>query len=163
MINIEEIKEKNWPLISKIYQAGIETNIATFQTACPTYPEWDSSHMKVCRIMLINDESIVGWAALSPVSCRYAYSGVAEVSIYVDMEFKRKGFGERLLSDLTRRSAENNIWMLQANIIKDNIASIQLHSKCGFRLVGYRSKIARDRFGKWHDVVLMEKRDNNIY
>lgn len=148
----------DWNIVKEIYLSGIETNLATFQTECPTFEEWDSSHLKPCRLVIENDAGILGWAALSPISSRCVYSGVAEVSIYIAENSWGKGVGVSLLNSLIKSSENNEIWTLQAGIMQENKASIRLHEKCGFRIVGYRERIGKDRYGVWRNTILMERR-----
>lgn len=155
---IREMRESDWPEVSRIYQEGIDTNLATFQTDCPSWAEWDSSRLKNCRLVVADGQSILGWAALTAVSTRPAYAGVAEVSIYIGRSYQGHGVGKALLSELIHSSEKNGFWTLQSGILQGNQASIRLHESCGFRMVGYREKIGRDRFGNWKNTVLMEKR-----
>lgn len=148
----------DWPHVAEIYRQGIATNLATFQSECPVYEEWNRAHRQDCRLVLMEGGQIAGWAALSPTSARACYSGVAEVSIYLDEKQRGRGLGTMLLRALVASAEERGCWMLQSGIMRDNPASIRLHEKCGFRMVGYREKIARDRFGSWRDTVLMERR-----
>lgn len=157
-LQIRNMLKTDWNVVAKIYQYGMDTNIATFQTDCPTFEEWDKSHLKECRYVITEDGTVAGWAALSPVSSRCAYAGVAEVSIYMDENYIRKGYGTKLLSYLIQQSEKYGYWMLQSGILQHNQASIALHNKCGFREVGYREKIAKDHSGVWRNTVLMEKR-----
>lgn len=156
--NIRPMTEKDWERVSEIYLQGIETNLATFQTEIPTYESWDSSHLKDFRFIVETNNRVIGWVALSPVSSRCVYKGVAEVSIYVDQETQNKGIGKLLLNHICNYSEKNGIWTLQSGIMQNNIASIKLHEACGFRMVGYRESIAKDRFGVWRNTVLMERR-----
>jgi phosphinothricin acetyltransferase len=144
--------------VSKIYSDGIKTNIATFQVDCPTYEEWDCSHFKNCRLVIEDAGGVVGWSALSPVSSRCVYGGVAELSIYISENHRGKGFGKSLLTALAAESEKAGFWTLQSGIMQDNLASIRLHEKCGFRMVGYRERIGKDKFGVWRNTVLMERR-----
>jgi phosphinothricin acetyltransferase len=155
---IRSMLASDWPEVSQIYQEGMDTNLATFQSECPAWEEWDASYLKACRLVVTADGKAVGWTALTTVSGRCVYAGVAEVSIYIDQEHRGHGTGKTLLLELIRRSEENGFWMLQSGIMQNNTASIRLHESCGFRTVGYREKIGRDRFGVWRNTVLMEKR-----
>ncbi len=155
---VRELSETDWPEVSRIYQEGIDTNLATFQTASPSYEEWNHSHLRTCRLVLAWNGLVIGWAALTPVSGRCVYAGVAEVSIYIDSNHRGRGAGKTLLNELIRLSEENGFWTLQSGIMQENAASIRLHESCGFRMVGYREKIGRDRFGSWRNTVLMERR-----
>jgi len=158
--SIREMNKTDWNQVKEIYQQGIDTNLATFQTDCPTYEEFDQSHLEDCRYVAIDGNIVVGWTVLSAVSNRCVYRGVAEVSIYVRDSYKRKLVGTQLLTHLITKSEEHGIWTLQSGIIEDNTASIRLHEKCGFRKVGYRERIGKDHFGKWRNTVLMERRSN---
>lgn len=159
---IRDLRQQDWPTVSEIYQAGMDTNIATFQTECPSYTDFNQSHLPFCRFVILNGDHIIGWAALTPVSSRCVYRGVAEVSIYIDSLYKGKGIGTQLLNHLIEEAEKHDIWTLQSSILEDNVASIHLHKKCGFRLVGYRERIGKDRFCKWRNTVLMEKRSQSI-
>lgn len=159
---IRKMLKSDWNQISEIYQQGMDTNFATFQTECPTYEEFDQSHMDQCRLVITDDTTIVGWAALSPVSSRCVYRGVAEVSIYIHNTYRGKGAGSQLLNYLSGQSEKDGIWTLQSGIMADNKASICLHEKCDFRQVGFRDRIGKDRFGQWRNTVLMERRSNLI-
>lgn len=161
-MTIEVMTDEDWPEVARIYQEGMDTNLATFQTACPPYDQWDAGHLRHSRLVLRDGDQMAGWAALASVSNRCAYAGVSEVSVYVDPRHQGKGFGQQLLTALIKSSIENGIWTLQSQIIRDNAASIRLHDKCGFRLVGYREKIGQDRNGDWRDTVLMERREPSI-
>ena len=158
---IRPMHDADWPAVSRIYQEGIDTNLATFQSESPTWEEWDASHLKDCRLVVTEAGSVLGWAALTAVSGRCVYAGVAEVSIYIRQESRGRGAGKELLLELIKLSEENGFWTLQSGIMQDNQASIRLHESCGFRMVGYREKIGRDRFGTWRNTVLMEKRSKS--
>ena len=158
-ITIREMKKTDWEAVSQIYNEGIETKTATFQQDVPCYDEWNREHMKPCRFVAVTaEENIVGWAALTPVSSRCVYQGVAEVSVYVTPYAQGDGIGKGLLTKLIESSEQRDIWTLQASIISSNTASVRLHERCGFRLIGYREKIAKDMDGIWQDIVLFEHR-----
>jgi len=159
---IKEMTEADWPEVSRIYQEGIDTNLATFQSECPTWDEWNSSHLRDCRLVIKEEDGeVLGWAALTAVSGRCVYAGVAEVSVYVAQIHRGRGRGKALLLGLIQCAEKSGFWTLQSGIMQDNAASIRLHESCGFRMVGYREKIGRDRFGNWRNTVLMEKRSAN--
>lgn len=161
-IIIREMRKADWDSVSRIYKDGIETKTATFQQDIPDYKDWNREHMKICRFVAINSHGeVVGWAALSPVSSRCVYQGVSEVSVYVAPLAKGFGIGKELLKKLIEASEQNDIWTLQSSIISSNTASIRLHKKCGFRLIGYREKIAKDMDGKWQNIVLFERRSSS--
>jgi phosphinothricin acetyltransferase len=147
----------DWPDVERIYGEGIATRLATFETATPSWAEWDAGHLAAPRLVAMLGSAMAGWAALSPVSRRAAYRGVAEVSIYVADSARRRGVGRALLGALLERSGAAGLWTLQATIFAENLASIRLHEEAGFRLVGRRERIA-ELDGRWRDTVLCERR-----
>ena len=151
----------DWASVSEIYKQGIDTGNATFQQEVPTWDEWDKSHMVKCRIVAVAENKIIGWAALLPVSGRSVYAGVAEVSLYISIEYRRQNIGKNLLEHLIKESEVNNIWTLQAGIFPENIASINLHSGLGFRHVGFREKIGKMK-NTWRDLHFFERRSNIV-
>ncbi len=157
---IEKITATNFDAVAKIYAEGLATGLATFETKVPSWEHWDSSHLPYGRIAATQD-SMLGWAALSPVSSRCVYGGVAEVSVYVAAAARGKGVGKFLLDQLISISEANGIWTLQSGIMQANTASLKLHEKCGFRTIGYREKVAQ-LHGQWLDNVLMERRSKII-
>lgn len=159
-LQIREMMESDWNEVRKIYQYGIDTNLATFETHCPTYADWDKAHLKECRYVAVQDDVVVGWAVLSAVSQRSVFSGVAEISIYIDGNHKNTGIGKKLLNHIVNESEKIGFWLLESVIFDDNEASLGLHKKCGFREVGYREKMGQDKFGKWRTVVVLEKRSS---
>ncbi|MEF9952786.1 MAG: N-acetyltransferase family protein [Clostridium sp.] len=161
-IIIKELTKDHWEAVTNIYMEGIHTGFSTFQNSIPTYEEWDNNHHKSCRLVAISNNKILGWACLSPTSKREAYSGVAELSLYIGEEHRGKGIGKLLLNKLIKESEENGFWTLQALIVRENSPSLNLHKSCGFREIGYREKIAKMKTGIWHDVILMEKRSSKI-
>ena len=158
---VRKMENADWPDVARIYQDGMDTNLATFQTQSPSFEEWNASHLETCRLVITGDGKVVGWAVLTAVSSRCVYAGVAEVSLYIDKDHRGKGVGMKLLDALIRRSEEHGFWTLQSGIMQENAASIRLHEKCGFRMMGYREKVGRDRFGIWRNTVLMEKRSQS--
>ncbi|AZB11709.1 N-acetyltransferase [Chryseobacterium sp. G0162] len=156
-MEIKPITKENFPELVEIYGQRLATNIATFQNDSPIWEDWDKGHLNFCRISIYENNEMFAWAALSPVSSRCVYSGVAEVSVYVATIARGKGIGEMLLNELIKQSESNEIWTLQSGIFAENQNSIRLHEKCGFRIVGYREKIGRKN-GVWKDTVLMERR-----
>lgn len=156
-MEIIELKEIHYSSVAKIYLEGIATGHATFQTEAPNWIEWDKSHLSHSRFVAIENNEIKGWAALTPVSGRCVYAGVAEVSVYISIPFLGKGIGHFLLSHLVKDSEANNIWTLQAGIFPENKGSQQLHYKNGFRLVGKREKIGKMK-NIWRDTLLLERR-----
>lgn len=161
-IIINEMSDRDKDDVLRIYAQGIETNLATFETKCPTWESWDSTRMHTGRIVAKIDGIVVGFAAFTRVSQREAYAGVVELSVYVDENKKHMGIGFALLNKLIEIADNNGLWTLQATILEENEASIQLHEKCGFRKVGYRFMIAKDKFGLWRNTVLMERRSKKI-
>ena len=150
------------PAVLAIYGVGIATGHATFQDSLPDWAEWDAGHLECCRIVAESAEGVVGWAALAPVSTRPVYAGVAEVSIYLADAARGRGVGERLLGALIESSEAAGLWTLQAGIFPENAASVSLHRKFGFRVVGVRERLGRMRHGplagEWRDVLLLERR-----
>lgn len=157
-VEIREMKKEDWEAVRSIYAEGIEEGKSTFQTECPEYEQWDKSHLKECRYVLTVEDKIAGWCAISPTSARDAYRGVVEVSIYFGKKFRGQGLGYELLSYLCRQTEEKGYWCLYVAIFSINTASIALHKKCGFREIGYRDRIAKDKFGEWQNTTLMERR-----
>jgi phosphinothricin acetyltransferase len=154
---IGDLTAADWNQARAIYLEGIGTGNATFETQAPGWESWDAGHLPHCRLAARHNETIAGWAALSPVSARRVYAGVAEVSVYVAASARGMGVGRRLLLALVGCSERHGIWTLQAGILAENDASRRLHLSCGFREVGRRERIGRLR-GVWRDVVLMERR-----
>jgi len=160
-MNLIEISEENYPEVARIYGEGLQTGTATFETTIPSWEKWDAGHLPFGRIIAIEDNNYLGWAALSPVSSRCVYGGVAEVSVYVAETARGKGAGAFLLKNLIEISEANNIWTLQSGIFRDNVASHKLHIKCGFREVGYKEKVGQ-LHGVWKDNVLLERRSKVV-
>lgn len=160
-MKIIEISEENYPEVARIYGEGLQTGTATFETVIPDWEKWNDGHLSFGRILAVEEYKSLGWAALSPVSSRCVYGGVAEVSVYVSDSSRGKGVGEFLLKKLIEISEENNIWTLQSGIFRDNIASHKLHIKCGFRKVGYKERIGQLK-GVWKDNVLLERRSKIV-
>jgi phosphinothricin acetyltransferase len=158
---IEELRASDWPEVRAIYQEGIMTGNATFETVAPAWEEWDRDHLPSCRLVSRGFDCINGWAALKPVSSRHAYRGVAEVSVYVAGRARGGGCGRALLEALVNASEQHGIWMLQAGILAENLASLELHRRCGFREVGRRERIGKLN-NAWRDVVLMERRSKSV-
>jgi phosphinothricin acetyltransferase len=163
-IAIDAMTAADWPRVAEIYREGLETGNATFETEVPAREAWDAAHLPEPRLIARLDGAIAGWAALSPVSGRCVYGGVAEVSVYVAARSSGRGVGRRLLSELVRRSEEDGIWTLQAGIFPENAASLALHHACGFRTVGIRERVGRHRGqgNRWRDVVFIERRSPHI-
>ncbi len=160
-MNLIEISEENYPEVARIFGEGLQTGTATFETTIPSWEKWDAGHLPFGRIIAVEDNNYLGWAALSPVSSRCVYGGVAEVSVYVAETARGKGAGAFLLKNLIEISEANNIWTLQSGIFRDNVASHKLHIKCGFREVGYKEKVGQ-LHGVWKDNVLLERRSKVV-
>ena len=158
---IRNLTAQDWPAVSAIYEQGIRTGHATFQTAAPAWEEWDAAHLGQCRIVATRGKAVVGWAALSAVSSRCVYAGVAEVSVYVAADERGGGVGRRLLEVLVEESEQHGIWTLQAGIFPENTASVAVHERCGFRIVGRRERLGQME-GRWRDVLLLERRSPSV-
>jgi L-amino acid N-acyltransferase YncA len=160
---VEKMGDGDGEAVRSIYREGIATGHATFETDAPEWEAWNGSHLRDCRLVAKEKEEgrVVGWAALSPVSGRCVYAGVAEVSVYVAASARDKGIGKALLRALIEESERHGIWTLQAGIFPENEASIALHRACGFREVGRRERIGQMN-GAWRDVVLMERRSRTV-
>ncbi len=154
---IRDLTAADWPAVCRIYEEGIATGQATFQTEAPPWDRWDASHLVACRFVATEGDVVVGWAALSPVSDRCVYGGVAEVSVYVAQSARGRGVGRALLEALVAGSEQAGMWTLQAGIFPENVASVALHERCGFRVVGRRERIGRQH-GAWRDTLLLERR-----
>ncbi len=161
MVNIRHFERADFNSVEAIYQQGIEGGNATFQKKTKSWDEWNRSMLAFCRLVIAENDRVVGWAALSPISTRAVYSGVAEVSIYISEISQGKGFGRKLLARLIEDSEANNIWTLQAGIFPENTGSITLHQKNGFKILGVREKLGQMN-GVWRDVVLMERRSQLV-
>ena len=160
-IVFRSMKKDDWISVAEIYRQGIESGNATFQRDIPTWDEWDSGHIKTCRIVASIDNEIAGWAALTPVSGRCVYAGVAEVSVYISNRFKGQKVGTRLLEKLIAESEKEGYWTLQAGIFPENKASLKIHENLGFREVGFREKIGKMN-GIWRDTILLERRSRIV-
>ena len=156
-VSIEQMVERDWPAVRAIYEEGINTGNATFEKSPPEWGAWDAAHLRSCRLVARSDKGVLGWAALSPVSSRCVYAGVAEVSVYVAGHAQSQGIGNKLLTSLVEASEREGIWTLQAGIFPENIPSVKLHEHHGFRTVGTREKLGV-MDGHWRDVLLMERR-----
>ncbi|NUQ78296.1 MAG: N-acetyltransferase family protein [Polyangiaceae bacterium] len=156
---IDAMTRADWPEVRRIYLEGVATREATFETDAPDFVSWDADHIESPRLVAraAGARRLLGWTALSPVSKRPVYAGVGEVSIYVSADSRGKGIGRALLEELVKASEEAGFWTLEAGIFPENAASIQLHERCGFRLVGVRDKLGY-HYGVWRDVLLFERR-----
>lgn len=154
---IDQMRATDWEQVRAIYLEGICSGHSTFETDAPSWERWDEGHLQIARFVMRDGETVLGWAALSPVSKRDVYRGVAEVTVYVSENARGQGIGRALLEALIDESKKNGIWTLQASIFPENTASIQLHLRCGFREVGRRERIAMLN-GVWRDTLLFERR-----
>jgi L-amino acid N-acyltransferase YncA len=160
-IYIDQMEPEDWIQVKKIYLEGISTGNATFQKEAPSWQAWDMDHIVEGRLVARSGECIIGWAALSRVSSRCVYAGVAEVSVYVSPYQQGKGVGSMLLNALVKASEVHGYWTLQAGIFPENEPSINLHKKYGFRVVGRREKIGK-MDGVWRDTLLLERRSKSV-
>ncbi len=160
-IEIQQMNTQDWEVVSRIYKMGIDTGNATFETEVPTWQHWDAAHVQACRLIAIIENEVVGWAALSPVSSRCVYDGVAEVSVYVDTAQGGKGIGSKLLESLIQKSEEAGFWTLQSGIFPENVASLKIHKRLGFREIGYREKIGKMN-NVWRDNIILERRSKTV-
>ena len=160
-VRFRQFEKSDFPAVKIIYQQGIDTGNATFQTVAKDWNDWDASLIPECRIVAVENEKVIGWAGLSSVSNRCVYAGIAEVTVYVANDAAGKGIGKKLLEKLVEVSEEQGYWTLQAGIFPENESSIAIHKKNGFRIVG-----AREKFGKmgdrWRDIVLLERRSSRV-
>ena len=147
----------DWPAVRAIYEQGLATRQATFETKAPSWEEWDVGHLAEPRLVAEGDGEVIGWVALSPVSRRDCYAGVTEESVYVAESARGRGLGKALLTELVNRADAAGIWTIQTSIFPENVASIELHKRCGFRVVGTRERIAQ-LDGVWRDTMLLERR-----
>ncbi|WP_281975308.1 GNAT family N-acetyltransferase [Halobacillus litoralis] len=159
-ICIDQMLPEDWEQVRRIYIEGIDTGHATFEKEIPSWKSWNTVHSPDCRIVARSKEKILGWAAISPVSKRNVYAGVAEVSVYVSQFSMGKGIGNLLLQALINKSEENGFWTLQSGIFPENVASLKVHYKNGFREVGRRERIGK-MDGIWRDTILLERRSEN--
>lgn len=160
-VRIVALEPDHWTRVRDIYAQGIATGLATFETEAPGWDAWDRDHLPSPRLVAIADGVVAGWAALSPVSDRCAYGGVAEVSVYVAEDARGQGIGRLLLGQLVIESEAHGIWTLQAGVFPENTGSIELHRRAGFREVGRREKLGRLN-GRWMDVLLLERRSDRV-
>lgn len=160
-MNFINISEENYPEVARIYGEGLLTGTATFETTIPDWKKWNEGHLSFGRIIAEKDNFFLGWAALSPVSSRCVYGGVAEISVYVSDSKRGKGIGAFLLKNLIEISESNNVWTLQSGVFRENITSHNLHIKFGFQEIGYKEKIGK-LHGEWKDNLLLERRSKVV-
>ncbi len=163
-ITVRNFMPADWQAVEKIYTDAIAKGISTFTRSCPSYEEWDASHLQNARFVATNEHGdVIGFSTLSPTSSRVPYRGVCEVSVYVNERYRKQGIGKLLLQTLIDYAEGHTIWTLQASIFPFNTASIALHEACGFRKMGVRENIAKDIFDTWQSTVLMERRSTTIF
>jgi phosphinothricin acetyltransferase len=155
--DITALTPEHWPAVRAIYEEGIATGNATFEETAPDWDQWNAKHHTHSRLVAIDSEGVTGWVALSPVSPRYVYRGVAEVSIYIASRARGRGVGRALMAAVIAASEAAGIWTLQSGIFPENTASIHLHASCGFRRIGERERVGC-LAGRWRSTVLMERR-----
>jgi L-amino acid N-acyltransferase YncA len=158
---IDQMRASDWDQVRSIYLEGIRSGHSTFETDAPSWEKWDEGHLQIARLVMRDGDKILGWAALSPISKRHVYRGVAELTVYVSENARGQGIGRALLEALIEESERNGIWTLQASIFPENAASIQLHLRCEFREVGRRERIAMLN-GVWRDTLLFERRSGSV-
>ncbi|MFL6035508.1 MAG: GNAT family N-acetyltransferase [Gaiellaceae bacterium] len=156
---VRDLRPDDWAEVAAIYRDGMRGGMATFETEVPRWGAWHEAHP--LRVVAEFDERIVGWAALAHTSARWAYRGVGESSVYIARDERGKGVGRSLMEALIAKSEQAGFWTLQASIFPENEASLKLHSRVGFRVVGVQKQIAK-RDGLWRDTVLMERRSEVI-
>jgi phosphinothricin acetyltransferase len=154
---IDSMRPQDWEFVRSIYLEGMATGQATFETEAPDWERWDAGHLPQCRLVARKGDGVLGWAALSPVSKRQVYAGVTEVSVYVAAASRGDGVGGALMRALIEASERHGVWTLQSSVFPENLASVALHLKHGFREVGRRERIARHQ-GVWRDTVVLERR-----
>jgi phosphinothricin acetyltransferase len=161
MVEIRRMMRDDWPAVEAIYAAGIATGDATFETSPPGWEEFDRSRLREHRLVAVEDGEVVGWAALMPTSMRECYSGVVEHSVYVAENARGRGVGRALMDALVAGADADGLWTIQTSIFPENAASVALHERLGFRVVGRRERIAR-LGGAWRDTILLERRSTSV-
>jgi L-amino acid N-acyltransferase YncA len=156
-VEVRALLPADWSAVADIYWDGMRNGLATFETELPSWEQWDAAHLPGHRLVAEGFDEVVGWAALSPASKRRCYAGVVENSVYVARDAQGRGLGRHLLEALIEGARSAGIWMIQTSIFPENRASLALHERCGFRVVGTRERIAK-RDGIWRDTVFLEKR-----
>ena len=157
---IDPMTGDDWPEVCRIYEEGLATGVGSFETTTPSWEQWNADRLPHSRLVARRD-AVIGWVALSPISKRVCYAGVAEVGIYVAAGERGQGVGRALLEALIESAEAQGIWTLQGATVAENVTSLALQARCGFRVVGRRERIAK-RDGKWHDTILTERRSETI-
>ena len=160
-MEIKPLEVHHWNEVKRIYEEGIATRNATFESSAPSWNAWDEAHLKNCRFVTLDDGVVTGWAALTPVSGRCVYAGVADISVYVSEAYRGKKIGSMLLQQLIISSEKEGLWTLQAGIFPENKASVALHKRSGFHLIGTRQKIGK-MDNVWRDTLLLERRSKTV-
>jgi phosphinothricin acetyltransferase len=160
-MDVRDLRAGDWLEVARIYREGIATGNATFETEVPSWEAWEHSHLPAHRFVAEEDERVLGWIALAPVSTRPCYAGVAEISVYVAESARGQGIGSRLLAALVESSERGGIWTLQTSVFPENEPSLALLRRFGFRAVGTRERIGR-LHGVWRDTVLVERRSEVV-
>jgi phosphinothricin acetyltransferase len=160
-VTVEPLRPEHWPAVAAIYGSGITTGNATFETEVPTWDQWDARHLSEHRFVALRHQAVVGWVAVGPVSDRCVYGGVVENSVYVGEEARGQGVGMLLLEQLIRSTEASGIWTIQTGIFPENEASVRLHERAGFEVVGRRKRLGK-LHGVWRDVLLLERRSDLV-
>ena len=161
-VTITDLRREHWPEVARVYEQGIATGDATFETSVPSWEEWDRAHVDAHRFVAVGpDGSVIGWVAVSPVSDRCVYGGVVENSVYVAAEARGRGVGLALLERLVDSTETAGVWTIQTGIFPENESSVRLHERAGFEVVGRRTRLGKLN-GAWRDVLLLERRSDIV-
>jgi phosphinothricin acetyltransferase len=160
-VTISHLRPEHWPAVARIYAEGIATGNATFETEVPSWERWNNSHLQEHRFVALRDDDVVGWVAVGPVSDRCVYGGVVENSVYVAESVRGQGLGQLLLERLIASTEAAGIWTIQTGIFPENEASVRLHQRVGFEIVGPRKRLGK-LAGAWRDVILLERRSSIV-
>jgi phosphinothricin acetyltransferase len=160
-VTVRDLRPNDWPEVARIYDEGIVTGNATFETQAPSWQEWDAAHLPDHRFVAEDDGRVAGWIALAPASSRQCYAGVAEISVYVAEDVRGKGVGSELLATVVESAERAGLWTLQTSVFPENTASLALLRRFGFRTVGTRERIGQ-LHGVWRDTVLVERRSEVV-
>lgn len=154
----------DWPQVAEIYRQGIASGNATFEQDVPSWERWLCNHITPCNLVAKYEDTVLGWVSLAPISGRCVFTGVAEVSIYLAKAYQGQGLGYALLTKEITVAEENGFWTLESGIFPENKGSIELHKKCGFRIVGTRERIGKmPGTNRWRDIILMERRSAILF
>jgi len=160
-VHVEPLRAGHWPEVARIYAEGVASRNATFETSVPSWQDWDRAHLAEHRFVAIENGAVLGWAALVPVSDRCVYAGVVENSVYVAEAARGRGVGRTLLDALVASTEAAGIWTIQTGVFPENEASVRLHERAGFRVVGRRERLGK-LDGAWRDVLLLERRSGVV-